>query len=383
MTARVNAGAHAGHGRRRGREGQAQGDGEIEKESTDKTGLRSDVVTLYQGGQYHLYTFKKYTDVRLVFAPEFDIAFFGGDPDNFEYPRYDLDVCFFRAYENGKPARPPHYLKWSKDGSKEGDLVFVAGHPGRTDRLNTVASLEYLRDVSFPFLLDYPAHDRKRSCSTTASAGPRRSASRRKTSSAIQNSRKARDRRPRGPARPGVHGSARPRPRSELRQRIAADPAEASTPTARPGTRSPQAQKVAAEIAQAVQLPRARASPSTRELFQIARDARPAGRGEGQAELRPAQRVPRLRHCSRSSCSSSPRPRSIPSYEEAKLAHSLAYWKKMHARRSRWSSGSSAGRSPEEAAKELVDGIEARRRRRPQEARRAGARRPSRAATTR
>ncbi len=77
---------------------------EIEKQATDKNGLRNDVVTLYQGGQYHLYTYKKYTDVRLVFAPEFDIAFFGGDPDNFEYPRYDLDVCFFRAYENGKPA---------------------------------------------------------------------------------------------------------------------------------------------------------------------------------------------------------------------------------------------------------------------------------------
>ncbi len=115
---------------------------EIEKEATDKNGLRNDVVTLYQGGQYHLYTYKKYTDVRLVFAPEFDIAFFGGDPDNFEYPRYDLDVCFFRAYEDGKPAKIDHYLKWSAGGSKDGDLVFVAGHPGRTDRLNTSASLE-------------------------------------------------------------------------------------------------------------------------------------------------------------------------------------------------------------------------------------------------
>jgi hypothetical protein len=126
---------------------------EIEKESLDKTGLRSDVITLYQGGLYHLYRFKKYTDVRLVFAPEQQIAFFGGDPDNFEYPRYDLDVCFFRVYENNKPAQIEHYLKWSKAGAKDGELVFVSGHPGRTDRLATLAELSYLRDVGFPFLL--------------------------------------------------------------------------------------------------------------------------------------------------------------------------------------------------------------------------------------
>ncbi|HEY7157548.1 MAG TPA: S46 family peptidase [Gemmataceae bacterium] len=126
---------------------------EIEKESTDKTGLRSDVVTLYQGGQYHLYRFKKYTDVRLVFAPEQQAAFFGGDADNFEYPRYDLDVCFFRVYENDKPAKIEHYLKWSKAGAKENELVFVSGHPGRTDRLATLAELDYLRDIGFPFLL--------------------------------------------------------------------------------------------------------------------------------------------------------------------------------------------------------------------------------------
>lgn len=126
---------------------------EIQKESMDKTGLRSDVVTLYQGGAYHLYRFKKYTDVRLVFAPEQQIAFYGGDPDNFEYPRYDLDVCFFRAYENDKPAKIDHYLKWSKAGCKEGELTFVSGHPGRTNRLNTVAELEYLRDRQYPNLL--------------------------------------------------------------------------------------------------------------------------------------------------------------------------------------------------------------------------------------
>ncbi|MFM8378835.1 MAG: S46 family peptidase, partial [Planctomycetia bacterium] len=86
---------------------------EIEQESLAATGLRSDVVTLYQGGRYHLYRAKKYTDVRLVFAPEQQIAFFGGDADNFEFPRYNLDVCFFRAYENGQPARVPHHLAWA------------------------------------------------------------------------------------------------------------------------------------------------------------------------------------------------------------------------------------------------------------------------------
>ncbi|MDX1951283.1 MAG: S46 family peptidase [Verrucomicrobiota bacterium] len=128
---------------------------EIEKESLEKTGFRSDVVTLFQGGKYHLYRFKKYTDVRLVFAPEQQIAFFGGDPDNFEYPRYDLDVAFFRAYENGKPVKVEHYLKWSKAGAAENELVFVSGHPGGTSRSLIVEELEYKRDVQFPSLLQW------------------------------------------------------------------------------------------------------------------------------------------------------------------------------------------------------------------------------------
>jgi hypothetical protein len=123
---------------------------EIEKESRDKTGLRSDVVTLYQGGAYHLYRFKRYTDIRLVFAPEQGIAFFGGDPDNFEYPRYDLDVCFFRVYENNQPVKPEHFLKWSAKGAQDGELSFVSGHPGTTRRLLTVPELEYIRDNQFP-----------------------------------------------------------------------------------------------------------------------------------------------------------------------------------------------------------------------------------------
>jgi hypothetical protein len=153
VTERVNAAVKAGSSPDEAFKARRAVMAEIEKESTDKTGLRSDVVTLYQGGAYHLYRFKKYTDVRLVFAPEQQIAFYGGDPDNFEYPRYDLDCAFFRVYENGKPAHLEHYLKWSPHGVKDHELVFVSGHPGKTDRLATVAELDYLRDTGFPFLL--------------------------------------------------------------------------------------------------------------------------------------------------------------------------------------------------------------------------------------
>jgi hypothetical protein len=122
----------------------------VEKECTTTTGLRCDVVTFYSGEVYNLYKYKKYTDVRLVFAPEFDIAFFGGDPDNFTYPRYDLDITFFRVYEDGKPAHLDNYLHWSRDGVKDGDLIFVSGNPGNTGRLLTMAQLEFLRDLAYP-----------------------------------------------------------------------------------------------------------------------------------------------------------------------------------------------------------------------------------------
>jgi len=125
----------------------------IEDASRKATGLESEVVTLYQGALYHVYRYKTYTDVRLVFAPEFDAAFYGGDPDNFTYPRYCLDICFFRVYEDGKPARVADYLPWSLEGARDGDPVFAAGHAGSTQRLNTVAHLEYLRDVGIPWVL--------------------------------------------------------------------------------------------------------------------------------------------------------------------------------------------------------------------------------------
>src|SRR5436305_12206186 len=111
---------------------------DVEKNCSTSTGLRCDVVIFYSGQVYNLYKYKKYTDVRLVFAPEFDIAFFGGDPDNFTYPRYDLDITFFRVYENGKPAHLEHYLRWSKDSVRDNELIFVSGHPGSTGRQRTV-----------------------------------------------------------------------------------------------------------------------------------------------------------------------------------------------------------------------------------------------------
>ncbi|MEQ8273342.1 MAG: S46 family peptidase [Deltaproteobacteria bacterium] len=122
----------------------------IEKACATSDAVRCDVVTLYHGGRYDLYTYRRMQDVRLVFAPEEDIAYFGGDPDNFNFPRYNLDMTLLRIYEDGKPAKTPNHFRWSKAGSSANDLVFVSGNPGRTSRGNTVAELEYLRDVYLP-----------------------------------------------------------------------------------------------------------------------------------------------------------------------------------------------------------------------------------------
>ncbi|MBC7350055.1 MAG: S46 family peptidase [Candidatus Aminicenantes bacterium] len=126
---------------------------DIQKEASEKSGLRCQVVSLYSGSMYHLYKYKIYTDVRLVFAPEEDIAFFGGDPDNFTYPRYDLDISIFRVYENDQPLKAPHYLKWKSSPLKEGDLVFCSGNPGSTGRMLTYDQLLFLRDVNYPFTI--------------------------------------------------------------------------------------------------------------------------------------------------------------------------------------------------------------------------------------
>jgi hypothetical protein len=164
----------------------------IEKECADGGGDRHcQVVTLYRGGQYKLYRFRRFADIRLVMAPESQMAFFGGDPDNFTYPRHDIDMTFVRAWAGDKPAATgSHYFKWSKAGATEGELIFVLGNPGSTGRLNTVAQLEYLRDVSYPAQLaaldrNIAAVERLSTSDTT------RAKALRNTSFSLQNSRKA------------------------------------------------------------------------------------------------------------------------------------------------------------------------------------------------
>lgn len=129
---------------------------ELEAKYKKETGLEASVITFFNGGKYSLYGYKRYTDIRLVFAPETQMGFFGGDPDNFTYPRYDLDCSFFRAYdENGKPLKTENFYKWSANGAAEGEPIFVVGNPGRTNRLWTVSQLEYARDVQYPLTMMY------------------------------------------------------------------------------------------------------------------------------------------------------------------------------------------------------------------------------------
>jgi hypothetical protein len=153
VTARVNGAVKPGMNPDQASAARRNAIAAIEKESKEKTGLRSDVITLYQGGTYHLYRYKRYDDVRIVFAPEQQMAFYGGDPDNFEYPRFDLDICIFRVYENGQPAKIENYLKWNSRGPSDGELTFVSGSPGKTDRQLTLDELADTRDRFLPYLL--------------------------------------------------------------------------------------------------------------------------------------------------------------------------------------------------------------------------------------
>ena len=323
----------------------------IEKESADKTGLRSDVVTLYQGGHYDLYTYKKYTDVRLVFAPEFAAAFFGGDPDNFEYPRYDLDVCFFRAYEDGKPARPKHHLKWSPSGSKENELVFVAGHPGRTNRLNTVAHLHYLRDVSFPFSLEFFAN-REAFLVDYGKRGAEQARQAKEDLFGIQNAKKARTGGLKGLQDRALMERKEAAERA-LRDRINARP-EAKAAYADAWDKIAESQKVAAKIAVPLNfLERGLAFDS--RLFQIARALVRLAEEKGKPN---AERLKEFRDSAVESLrldlfSEAP---IYPEFEKARLANALTFWQKTVGASDPIVQRVLHGRSPEEVAQALVDG---------------------------
>jgi hypothetical protein len=195
---------------------------EIEKESLEQTGLRSDVVTLYQGGLYHLYRYKKYTDVRLVMAPEHGIAAFGGDTDNFEYPRYNLDICFFRVYEQNRPIEVGHYLKWSDQGPAEGDLVFVSGHPGSTNRQDTVARLRHRRDRTLPYTLNRLRAEEALLLQFSEQS-PEQARMARKDLARVANARKAIAGQYHGLLDPAIV-ARKEAEESELRARVAADP---------------------------------------------------------------------------------------------------------------------------------------------------------------
>ncbi|MGC4015406.1 MAG: S46 family peptidase [Luteolibacter sp.] len=190
VTQRVNAAVAATKTPREGAAARRLVMAEIERESLAATGLRSDVISLHRGGAFHLYRYKRYTDVRLVFVPEKQAGAFGGDPDNFEFPRYCLDLCFFRAYENGQPAKTPDFLRWSAEGTKDGELIFVSGHPGRTDRNDTYAELVNDRDHRLPDRLN----GLLRNETLMSNWGSRGDENRRRTNgliTGIQNGRKA------------------------------------------------------------------------------------------------------------------------------------------------------------------------------------------------
>jgi hypothetical protein len=244
VTDRVNAAVKTGMSSEQAVVARRAAINEIENESKKKTGLRSDVITLYQGGEYDLYRYKQYTDVRLVFAPEQQAAFYGGDPDNFEYPRYDLDCCFFRVYENNKPVQGQEFFKWSAKGAADNELIFVSGNPGRTNRLDTVDALRYQRDISYPFTLNrlYNLEVLLTAWGARSEENARRA---RETFFGVANSRKARDGGLAGLLDPAVFAQKR---ESEKQLRTAVEHHSDMAATVTAWDRIAEAQKVRARL---------------------------------------------------------------------------------------------------------------------------------------
>jgi hypothetical protein len=322
----------------------------IEKNSLEKTKLRSNVVTLYQGGMYHLYRFKRYTDVRLVFAPEQQIAFFGGDPDNFEYPRYDLDVCIFRVYENNKPVKVEHYFKWSKAGATDKELIFVPGNPGHTDRLSTVSDLEYLRDRAFPFYMRrlYRMEVNLSVFSERSAENARRAKS---LLFSVQNSRKARQGGLAGLLDPDLMARKKD---AERKLRKAVEMNEELKEAAGAWDRIVKLQKIRAENARDFNLLEL-AWGFNSSLFETARTLVRA------AEELPKENSKRLEEFTESNLDElkqklfSPKP-IYDDFEEAKLADSLTFLAEVLGYKNKLFQKVLDGKSPSERAAELIKG---------------------------
>ena len=222
VTAQVNSGVKAGMTGAQVLDAQKAEQAKLEKECNEKTGLRCNTITLYAGGEYDLYKYKKYTDVRLVVAPEFGIAFFGGDPDNFTYPRWDIDFALFRIYENDKAVRPQHYLTWNSAGPKENELVLVSGNPGATARLDTLAQLEFDRDLRYPLQIEYLSR-RAKLLHDFSDKGPENARMANRALFGIENSFKANSGRLQALKDPGVMAK-KAEEEKELKAKVAGDP---------------------------------------------------------------------------------------------------------------------------------------------------------------
>jgi len=322
----------------------------IEKESKEKTGFHSEVVMLYRGGQYHLYRYKRYDDVRLVMAPEVAIAFFGGDGDNFEFPRYCLDVSFLRLYEDGKPAKVTDWLRWSSRGTRSGELVMVSGHPGSTQRLNTVDHLRFLRDVAYPSYLEL-LYRREIALQQFALKGPEFKRIARGDLFGIENSRKAIRGTLGGLLSPATFDS-KLRQERKLQAAVAADAGlGASLDDWERIRHSMDASRKFRE--EFIFLEGARAFWST--LYRNARTILRLVEEQGKPS---SERLPEYRDTALPSVRmrlASPAP-IYPALEEAKLTDSLTHFVKVFGAEHPYVKLVLAGRSPAERAHELVSG---------------------------
>lgn len=322
----------------------------VEKSCSDKTGLRCDVVELYHGGEYWLYRYKKYTDIRLVMAPEVQAAFFGGNEDNFVYPRYNLDFAFFRVYEDGKPVRPAHFFPLSPAGPAEGELVFVTGHPGSTSRLLTVAELALERDVAGPHALRSLARARQARLDWGA-RGPEQARQAHDGLFGVENALKVRTGKLRGLSN-GPLFARKEADEADLRARVAKDPALAD----QVGAAWDEAAAAVAKLGR--RFARWKAVTSMRRADSMLRNAETIVRWVAEVEKPNGKRYDDFRDSNLESLrfevfSQAP---SYPEFEEFLLARRLADYRDDLGAEDPFVKALLDGRTPEEAARAAMRG---------------------------